>query len=209
MDIGIGHGPSKRGWGRIIIICALWVMGPMWVGCGKRIPVPTAARTVVINWTASTTAGVSYNVYRAGVVCASAGAGTKLNSAPIAGLTYTDSNVTAGKYCYWATSYLQSAATQESGPSNKADVEIIEQPAPPQNLTITPPAVTMQTGGTQQFVANLPGAVWSIVPADVGSIDQTGLYRAPGSIKGNNIDVQVTATSGTQVATALVTLRKN
>jgi hypothetical protein len=181
--------------------------------CAKRTPVPTptptAARTVVLNWTASTTPGVSYNVYRATVVCASATTGTKLNSSPITALTYTDSNVTAGKYCYWATSFLQSAATQESVPSNKADVEIIEQPAPPTNLQITPPAVTMLIGTSQQFAANLPDAVWSINPSDIGAISATGLYTAPSSIKGNNVQVDVVAHSGVQTAVAVVTIRKN
>jgi len=152
---------------------------------------------------------VSYNVYRATVTCASASTGTKLNSSPVTVLTYTDSNVTAGTYCYWATSYLQSAATQESAPSNKAEVVIIDQPAPPQNLTISPPAVTMQTGTTQQFTANLPDAVWSISPVDIGSIDAAGLYRAPDKIQGNNVQVQVIAHSGVQTATAAVTIRKN
>src|SRR5262252_665429 len=169
----------------------------------------TCKQTVIINWTASTTPGVSYNVYRATVACASASTGTKPNSSPITALTYTDSNVTAGTYCYWATSYLQSAATQESAPSNKADVSIIEQPAPPTNLPISPPAVTMQTGSQQQFTASIPDAVWSIEPADMGSITTTGLYTAPSKIQGNNVTVQVIARSGMQSAVAAVTIRKN
>jgi hypothetical protein len=182
--------------------------------CQKHIHVPTptptnSGRSVVLTWTASTTPGVSYNAYRATSTCAQATTGTKLNSTPITALTYTDPDVPVGTLCYWTTAFLTASATQESVPSNKAEVTIITQPNPPQNLQVTPTAVTMQTGTTQLFRANLDGTTWSISPPDIGVISSTGLYTAPASIKGNNIQVQVIARSGAQTATADITLRKN
>jgi len=184
----------------VLVVCA--------AGCRHRINPLGSGRTVTVTWDASTTQGVSYNVYRQPAACATSGAAAKLNASPLTVLTYTDSDVPVGTWCYWATSYLVAAETQESAPSNKAEVVIIPQPSPPQNLQITPAAVTMQTGGTQQFAASLPDASWSINPADLGTISSTGLYTAPASIKGNNVQVQVIASSGGQTASAGVTLRK-
>jgi len=177
-------------------------------GCQKRIAV-RSTRSVDLTWTASATPGVTYNAYRQSGPCATPSTALKLNSSPITALSYTDPSVTAGTWCYWVTSYLTSAETQESAPSNKAEVTVIIQPQPPQNLQVTPPAVTLQTGGTQQFTANLPDALWSIDPADLGTISSTGLYTAPASIKGNNILVQVIARTGLQTAAAQITIRKN
>jgi hypothetical protein len=182
-------------------------------GCAKHIPIPTpttgSGRNVVIAWTASTTPNVTYNVYRLANPCAGTGTAVKLTATPITALTYTDPDVPIGTFCYWATSWLQAASVQESGPSNKQEVTIIQQPNPPTNLQITPPAVTMQVGSSQQFTANIPDATWSVDPPDMGSIDSTGYYTAPASIKGNNIQVQVLARSGAQTAVAQVTIRKN
>ena len=183
-------------------------------GCAKHIhtpptPTPTnSGRTVTLTWTASTTPGVSYNAYRFAGTCASSTTGTKLNSTPITALTYTDPDVPVGTLCYWTTAFLTASATQESVPSNKAEVTIITQPNPPTNLQISPTAVTMQTGTTQLFRANLDGTTWSISP-EIGAISNTGLYTAPQSIQGNNVRVDIIARSGDQTATAQVTLRKN
>jgi len=76
-------------------------------------------------------------------------------------------------------------------------------------VTVSPGSSTVRAGDTQQFTANLPDAVWSISPVDIGSIDAAGLYRAPDKIQGNNVQVQVIAHSGVQTATAAVTIRKN
>ena len=176
-------------------------------------PNPRATgRTVTVNWTASTTAGVDYYVYRASAPCATASSFTKLNTAVITTTSYTDSNVPVGTYCYYATSHLTSADPNESTPSNKAEVVIQSQPAPPSNLTVEPVAVTVLTGGTQQFTAargSEPAAVeWSINPQE-GSISSTGLYTAPSSVKGNNIPVEVVARDANGSASAAITLRKN
>jgi len=167
-----------------------------------------SGKNVVLNWVASTTSGVTYNVYRIVEACTTANPFTRINASPVAALTYTDPDVPTGTICYYVTSYLQSASTPESVPSNKAEVTIIVQPNPPQNLQITPPAVTMQLGTSQQFTATDQTATWFIDPPDLGSISQTGFYTAPASIKGNNVKVTVQAHSGLQTATAQVTLRK-
>ena len=64
----------------------------------------TDTHTVDLRWTASTSPGVSgYNVYRA-VYADSCGSFSKINSALITNLWYTDSEVMNGAaYCYAAT----------------------------------------------------------------------------------------------------------
>jgi hypothetical protein len=63
---------------------------------------PATPHSVTLNWTASTSTNVvGYNIYRGAV---SGGPYTKLNSTPVAALTYTDNNVVAGQaYYYVAT----------------------------------------------------------------------------------------------------------
>ena len=182
------------------------------IGCMHRVHVTPgphgSGRSVTLTWTASTTPDVVYNAYRFAGPCAGSTTGTKLNSAPITALTYTDADVPVGTLCYWATSFLTAAASQESVPSNKAEVTIITQPNPPQNLQVTPSAVTMTIGTTQLFRSNLAGTTWSINPV-LGAISSTGLYTAPQSIQGNNVRVDVIATNGAQTVTAQVTIRKN
>jgi fibronectin type 3 domain-containing protein len=57
--------------------------------------------TVTLNWTASTTPNVSYNIYRSGT---SNGTYTKIGSVGVGVLTYTDSTALAGEtYFYVAT----------------------------------------------------------------------------------------------------------
>lgn len=78
------------------------------------------SHSVTLNWVASTTPGVTYNVYKLTGACP---AGTPtgfaiINSSPITALTYSDTAVVAGAtYCYYGTAVLNGA---ESGPSNTA-----------------------------------------------------------------------------------------
>ena len=96
---------------------------------------PARARThnVSLAWTASTDAAanpsLTYNVYRSP---GCSGAFTKLNASPVTALTYTDTGLLAGTYCYQATSVL---AGTESAPSNQA-VAIVPAATSP----ATPPA---------------------------------------------------------------------
>src|SRR5215470_5428166 len=56
-------------------------------------------RSVTLNWNASTTPGVQYNVFRG----ASAGVhNEKLNAAPITGLSFADNDVISGNTYYYA-----------------------------------------------------------------------------------------------------------
>jgi hypothetical protein len=75
--------------------------------------------TVVLNWTASTTLNVNYNVYRG---TTSGGPYTKLTSSPVAAVTYTDSAIFAGQTYYYVTTAI--AAGSESAYSNEAPATI-------------------------------------------------------------------------------------
>lgn len=88
-------------------------------------------RQVVLNWTASTTPGVSYNVYRGTGSCVPTLAFTKLNANPVTAVTYTDNNVAIGTYCYHVTAEL---AGLESVPSNSVGAPV--PPLAPSGLTV-------------------------------------------------------------------------
>lgn len=187
-------------------------------GCLKHIPTnptPTPhARTVTLNWNASTTPGVTYNAYRIAEPCPGSGTFTKINTAPISALTYDDLNVPTGTYCYYVTAYLASATPPESTGSNKAEAIVTDtQPNPPSGLSVNPVKVTLNLGTQQQFTA-MRGAepatvTWSINPPDEGSMNSvTGLYTTPSKIQGNNVRVQVLAQDAGGWGTADITLRK-
>lgn len=77
-----------------------------------------AQNSVRVTWTASSDAGgnpsLVYNVYRAG---SCPGQFTKLNSAPLSGTSYLDTNVGVGAvYCYQVTAVINGV---ESVPSNQ------------------------------------------------------------------------------------------
>lgn len=75
-----------------------------------------ASRTVLLNWTASTSANISgYNVYRATV---SGGPYTKINASLVAATTYTDS-VPGGQTFYYVTTAVNTSQA-ESAYSNVA-----------------------------------------------------------------------------------------
>ena len=185
-------------------------------GCHLRImtpPVPgvhVGGHSVHLTWVASTTPGVSYNVYRKAEACSGTAAFVKINPSPVTAVAYDDLNIADGVYCYHVTSYLASTIPPESAPSNLAEATV-QPPSPPTNLTVSPAAVTTNVGGRQQFLAmrgdTAVPAAWIIDPQE-GTIDATGLYLAPASIKGNNIHVQVTARESASSATADITLRK-
>lgn len=75
--------------------------------------------SVALSWTASTTSGATYNVYRLTGACPAAlslAAFTKLTSTPITALSYTDSAVTAGTtYCYAVTALVGQQESQANG----------------------------------------------------------------------------------------------
>src|SRR5579862_6602182 len=87
-----------------------------------------AQNSVRVSWTPSSDAGgnpsLTYNVYRAD---SCPGQFTKLNSAPLSGTSYLDTNVAMGAaYCYQVTAVINAV---ESVPSNQATAAVL----PPTN----------------------------------------------------------------------------
>jgi hypothetical protein len=88
--------------------------------------------SVSLNWGASSTPSVTYNVYRS---TASGSGYSQINVSPVAGLTFTDSQVTNGTtYFYVVRSF---DGTSESVNSNQATAVIPQAPQPPGTLTVT------------------------------------------------------------------------
>jgi hypothetical protein len=78
---------------------------------------PPAPKTVTLNWTASATPGVTYNIYRGTV---SGGPYlTKVNSSPITGTSFTDTSVVSGQ-TYYYVARAEDASGTESVNSNQA-----------------------------------------------------------------------------------------
>ena len=68
----------------------------------------TGTHDVILTWTASATSGVTgYNVYRG--TASGKESTTPLNSLPITGTTYTDTNVTAGQIYYYMITAIRSS----------------------------------------------------------------------------------------------------
>jgi fibronectin type 3 domain-containing protein len=71
---------------------------------------------VILSWTASTTPGVlGYDVYRG--TTSGGESSTPLNSSPINGITFTDSNVTAGQAYYYVITTVNSNDAQSASSS--------------------------------------------------------------------------------------------
>ena len=93
----------------------------------------TAQTSVSLSWDASSTPGVSYNLYRTKTVagCATAGPGCiKVNTAPISVLTFSDTVSASGRWFYVARAV--DADGVESANSN--ELAVILPPASPSNL---------------------------------------------------------------------------
>lgn len=85
------------------------------------VPVPAqAAHNAVITWNASVDAAanptLTYNIYKLAGACPATapttvgtGGFAKVNSSPIAGLTFTDSPLPIGAVCYYGTAVLNGA----------------------------------------------------------------------------------------------------
>jgi hypothetical protein len=86
---------------------------------GLRLFSSKSAHSVKLNWVASTTPNVGYNIYR---LTKSTGRLEKLTPQPIYALTFTDNNVVDGEtYTYFAKAVL---AGVESAQSNLAPAQI-------------------------------------------------------------------------------------
>jgi len=69
------------------------------------------AHTVTLNWTASTTPNVSYNIYRA---TTSGGTYTKIGSVGVGVLNYTDSTALAGETYFYVATAVNSSNTESA-----------------------------------------------------------------------------------------------
>jgi hypothetical protein len=101
-----------------------------------------ASSHVHLSWTASTTAGVDYQVYRTAATGTCPTSITSYGTAIATAITTTSyddtSTLDTGGHCYVVLSELDGVL---SDPSNAASVTIaVVKPAPPSGLTVTPPA---------------------------------------------------------------------
>jgi len=92
---------------------------------GGSPPPPPSAHSVSLNWTSSTTSGVTYNVYRKASDCSNASPFARLQT-NIASTSYLDQAVDLGlQYCYQMTSVDSSG--KESITSNQVSALIPQQ----------------------------------------------------------------------------------
>jgi fibronectin type 3 domain-containing protein len=112
----------------LMLICGLSLAaGAQTSPCGAPIP---GSPHVCITWTASTTPGVTYNVYRA----SSAGGenyATPLNSSPLAVLFFHDVTVAIGS-TYYYTAVAVGTGGVLSAPSPEVSAQV---PVPPNSPT--------------------------------------------------------------------------
>jgi hypothetical protein len=74
-------------------------------------PVTSGIHTVSLTWTASTTSGVTYNVYRA-TTSGGYNYTTPLNSKPISGTLFTDCSVALGQIYYYVVVAVDSSGNK-------------------------------------------------------------------------------------------------
>ena len=70
------------------------------------------AHAAILSWTASTTPGVTYNVYRA--TSSSGPFTTPVNLLPITGTTFTDTTVLAGQTYYYVATAVSAGGTESA-----------------------------------------------------------------------------------------------
>lgn len=113
------------------------ILGILALALSSATPVK-AQHSASLTWGASSDAAanptLSYNVYRLSGACPASGTAgfTKLNTAPVTTLTFTDSTIALGNACYYVTATLNGA---ESVPSNTASAVVL--PGAPTLLKIT------------------------------------------------------------------------
>jgi len=80
-------------------------------GVLSSCPVTTGIHTVLLSWTASTTSGVTYNVYRA-TTSGGYNYTTPLNTTPISGTSFVDCNVALGQPYYYVIRAVDGSGNQ-------------------------------------------------------------------------------------------------
>jgi hypothetical protein len=98
------------------------------------------SHVAVVQWTDTLNpAGTTYNVYRQNAACpptppTSTAGFTELTNAPVSGLLYSDSTVTAGTWSYVVTANVNGVQT---GPSPCGQGTVPAAGVPPQSITVT------------------------------------------------------------------------
>lgn len=85
-------------------------------GVLSSCPVSSGLHTVSLSWTASTTSGVSYNVYRA-TTSGGYNYSAPLNSSPIAGTSFSDCTVTLGQTYFYVVRAVDGSGNQSGNSS--------------------------------------------------------------------------------------------
>src|SRR5258708_36404684 len=102
-----------------LLLSVTWFLVTSDIAAAPRFLMSRPPHTVKLTCVASTTPGVTYNIYR---VTESTGKVEKLNEKPVSELTFTDKHPVNGeKYTYYATAV---AGTSESARSNPAKATI-------------------------------------------------------------------------------------
>jgi hypothetical protein len=109
-----------------LLLSVMWFLVTSGIAAVPRLLMSRPPHTVKLTWVASTTPGVTYNIYR---VTASTGKLEQLNKDPVTGLTYPITGLTfidthpanGEKYIYYATAVV---GTSESARSNPAPATI-------------------------------------------------------------------------------------
>ena len=102
-----------------LLLSVTWFLVTSGITAAPRLLSYRPPHTVKLTWVASTTPGVTYNIYRRNE---STGKYEQLNTTPITGLTFTDPHPSNGvTYTYFATAV---SGTIESSRSNPAPATI-------------------------------------------------------------------------------------
>jgi titin len=102
-----------------VLLSVTWFLVTSGIAAAPRLLFYSPPHSVKLTWSASTTPGVTYNIYRRND---STGKYEQLNTAPVTGLTFTDPHPANGvTYTYFATAV---AGATESARSNPALVTI-------------------------------------------------------------------------------------
>ena len=101
-----------------LLLSVAWFLVTSGVAATPQSFFRPTTHTTKLTWTASTTPGATYNVYR---MCESTGNYELLNTTPITGLTFTDTHPENGEtYTYYATAVSGSNESARSNPARAA-----------------------------------------------------------------------------------------
>ena len=102
-----------------LLLSVAWFLVTSGIAAAPRLLMSRPPHTVKLTWVASSTPGVTYNVYR---LNESTRKVEQLNTAPVTGLSFVDEHPVNGKkYTYYVTA---ASGTDESARSNSASVTI-------------------------------------------------------------------------------------